>query len=1024
MLLVTFMATAKEIREPLWMKAVTAQHLNALDLKIPSDRWDSPFTLASSTVFLENPMLFSKTMETWKDQVAALKSSDQALHLASEWLGVADAPLPSPLRGTLSPAKNVPLPLVALAERLLAAIRQAQPLLDAYVSQVPPAERQPILKAWQALADNQEQDYDVRRQAKQLAALDARNLHNAAWILSRAIEQELPALQSFTEASAFPCQRWALPEGDVMVCGNGEEHFRARDLAGVRLLIKTGGRSTFDGPVAAASEKQIRVVIDAGSEVTIASPDAPSAGAGQFGIGFLYLPNPQGQKVITSGSYSQGAGLFGVGGLFMRGEAVHLQAKSFSQGAGLFGVGVLCNWSGSAATYHAMFASQGVGFTEGAGLFVQRGNGASMTSGLSWADPRDPLAFTSLSQGVGYGPRAIGGGGVGVMAVQGDRNRLQSSYFAQGSGYWHGAGACFILGNENRLQARRYSQGAGIHSAVGHLTVEGRSNQMVNWGVGPGYGWDDGIGEWVLLGDDNVAQSDWGAAHGEIGGLGLASILGDRNRLRLADLGTGGMSRNAPSYGFAVAQGTDNRMIGLGSEAQEVSGYRRQLTPWGLWVAEGSTTLDPQLMALAVEWPSGNRQESIRKDQEADRQLRQKLLQASDSERLDALLAIASRLGFTEESARAARRELLDLSADRIPELLSRVRADDVDTFFPLRYTFSSAGAALAPALANAIPQSTGTTRSMLVGLLAFVKAKDAVPMLIPLTRDADPRVRRTAVTCLGSLLNQEDTRTPGQRVMLRKAVDLLSVHASTSSWSSALGVGTIEKMTHELFPLLALAGPVSRSLQEALISANPDPFTAVTPEEWLQFFRGLEIENERFRKAFDLELMEADRVVPSARQAIRARLSDSELDVAGAAYVAMGQIAHPEDTPKLAAALSHPRAVVREAAASALAKVSGRIVPELQASLYGGTARGRQMAIHVIAQSSSAKAQALIVPALRLPSPADRREALAAVRWMVGISDQLRKGIAKEIELMTKDDRDPAVRAFARELAPQWKVD
>src|SRR5262249_36249438 len=162
-------------------------------------------------------------------------------------------------------------------------------------------------------------------------------------------------------------------------------------------------KNTYSAPAAAAMENQIRIVVDMGTDVTVkADPKGlATAGAGIFGIGFMFLPNPDGIKTFEGGSYSEGCGLGGVGGLFVKGQA-HITGDRFVQGCGIFGVGLI-DVDGKHSTYTATRTGQGVGLVRGVGIMSHTGDDSDIKGGLIEPDPREPKGAVSLCQGVGYG---------------------------------------------------------------------------------------------------------------------------------------------------------------------------------------------------------------------------------------------------------------------------------------------------------------------------------------------------------------------------------------------------------------------------------------------------------------------------------------------------------------------------------------------------------------------------------------------------------------------------------------------
>ncbi len=419
------------------------------DLAIRPERWDTQFRLATVGALLRDPLSIPQTAADQERLLSEATQSSMYVELAAQWLSLPlnKAPLP-PSSGD---------PIVDLEQ----AIRRAQALLNQSVDSVRPEDRATILAGWKAILSNHEETTPLEHIVPLSASFDQGPLFQAAYDLMRTIDRAIPFLQKSSRA----------------VDQNG-------------LVIRYGRHHTYKESVAAAGEKQIRIVIDFAENITIDSQSDGAAGSGAFGIGLLYCPNASGVKTLHTGYFSQGSGVFGVGGFFVQSSSGTFVAESGSQGASAFGLGMFTSRAAGPSLYQARFAAQGFGTTRGVGVFIHRGDGAQISGGLVETDSRDALAFSSLCQGVGYGPRAFAAGGIGLALVQGNHNRIESSYFSQGAGYWHGFGGFYLLGNENHLQGRRYTHGAGIHTAAGSLLIRGDRNNLETWGVGPAYGWD------------------------------------------------------------------------------------------------------------------------------------------------------------------------------------------------------------------------------------------------------------------------------------------------------------------------------------------------------------------------------------------------------------------------------------------------------------------------------------------------------------------------------------------------------
>ena len=133
-------------------------------------------------------------------------------------------------------------------------------------------------------------------------------------------------------------------------------------------------------------------MIDFSSNVVVESAldGKPNTASGVFGIGIMVLPNAAGVKKFTTECFAQGCGIAGIGALFLNGEA-HLTGEHYVQGCGAFGVGILKNSRGHKSTTTAARQGQGLGMTQGVGIFSHAGDNADIKGGLVDPDPREPL---------------------------------------------------------------------------------------------------------------------------------------------------------------------------------------------------------------------------------------------------------------------------------------------------------------------------------------------------------------------------------------------------------------------------------------------------------------------------------------------------------------------------------------------------------------------------------------------------------------------------------------------------------
>ena len=1002
-------ATAESLLE----SALPELRASRADLGVRPERWDTRFKLDSVEALLNDPLAVPGQAEAWRQGLQASTGSAGLFKLASNVLGVAEAPTASsqtvrwPEDPGLSPGPREGI------EGIIAAIAQAGPALGRAVDSLSPEERRRALEETRPFLFNEIGRRTDPSAFDAAARFDQVSLFAAAATVTRAVDAALPKLAA-ARGLQLPRRRFHFPFGDVLISGAGEDRYAAQDLDGVALLVDLGGANRYDAAPAAAGPGEIRVVIDLGSDVVVDAPQAPSgAGSGIFGVGLLYLPEPTGEKRINAGNVSLGAGLFGVGGFFAAGSTATLEGGRFTQGAAAFGAG-LFQCESSSASYSARFAGQGFGFTRGAGLFVHRGDGARVACGLSDPDPHEDLAFNSFCQGVGYGPRAFAAGGVGLALAAGSRLDLRSGYFAQGAGYWHGFGALFVAGDDNRLQARRYDQGSGIHTAAGVLRLDGLRDRTVNWGVGPAYGWDWGVGFFEAAGDDGLFAADWAAGHGDFNGRALALIRGDRNGLVLPDFGSGGWKRDAPSYGLALVIGADDRYRWTGGTVAFGGSLSLAVDPWGR--LDGPFLPDPDLNAPKPLWPTPDRAAAAAKDRETLGKRLNAAQALPEAERLAQWLSIASAQALDAAAPAQAVRRLAALPASEVPGLIRLVSSDQFDEFVWLRPLAPSYGKAATAEVASELPAARGTRKAMLLSLLRCARAEEAGAMIEALA-DPDWRVRREASTGLGLLLGRERGEEPGRLGFIEQARDFCLAGKPLSPGSPAeqealrrMGV----KRLADFLGALALLPDLSEEDRLSMIERSPGPVESMNAAALRELVRILLKKPEACQDSLGVELKSAAAIEPKAREALLKAIGDSDPEVAQAALISLAQLGRAADSGRIAAFLDHPRALLREAAAAALGKLGADAEEALREASRSANPRTRALAALGRARSSEEAVLRKLSMAFSDPAPEVRLTAVSGLAAVQSPLSSLRREFAPDLARLAKEDPSASVRAAA----------
>ena len=992
-------------------KALSRVRAGRQDLAIRADRWDTGLKLPVVEALLEDPLRAPGVLDGWSHSLSSASSLSAMTAFAARLLE-SDEQAGKPA-GPAAPSESVVLPSTTAAQAIngiLAAMTAAQTLVDRSVASLRPEERELAARTVSAMIQS---EYASRKEEEALQAaarFDQGGMMSAAALAAGAVEAAWPVLQAHaSEMRGFPRTRFKSTLGDVVVSGPGDDLYDAEDLGGVALLVDFGGVSRYRAPPAAAAAGQQRVVIDLSADVRVETSSASaSAGSGIFGVGLLYLPNGQGRKSIFAGDFSLGAGLFGVGGLFLRGQDSRLEGGRFTSGAGAFGLG-LFYCEGDSATITADLAGQGYAFTRGVGIFALRGSGAHLDCGLRYPDGREASAMISLCQGTGYGPRAFAAGGVGLASIQGDGSQLRSSYFAQGSGYWHGLGGLFLTGAGNRLQARRYCQGAGVHTAVGALFFKGDHNQMRDWGVGPGFGWDYGVGLLLGEGDGNSLGSDWGSGRGDMDGHGLIAIRGRGNRLALTDLGSGALRRGAPSYGLVAVDGEDNR-------------YKpAALSPWGFVQGDGLDA-DAGLEPAPADWPPVARQAA----QERDRaRLTLRFAQAQNlplDRRLGAWLSILAEGSLDSSAAMNTAVAVLGLAPGEGAALARWVDPQRFDEFIWLRVFLPAFGQAAALALAQELMTSSGMRKALLLGSLAGGRVADAVGAAEAASADRDWRVRRAGVVALGALFDREEGEEPGRLRLLAASESICrsaaAGQAGTRREDILPRIGA--KYLWDFFSVLALdaGAPAADRIKVFVKARNPFDRMDLESEAGKEFVRALRERAAAYGSAIRTELEDSSRLEARGRQAFLRSLRDPEPEVVQAGIIALGQLGREPDAGRVASFLDSDRALLREAAAAALGKMGSAASGEIRRRLRAFEPRVRALAALAAAQSGSADVLPLLKEAFQDPEAEVRRTAVDGLSAVQDPWRPRRKDFLPQLRSLEATDADLQVRWAAGRMA------
>lgn len=353
-----------------------------------------------------------------------------------------------------------------------------------------------------------------------IALIDTNALFAGMQDLTGAVETLVSALA----ATDLPPLVWRLdtPMGTILVDSTGRDNLHVLD--DVLLLIDTTGNDhyVFRSPKA---EPGISVLIDlAGNDRYHALKTGADPSAAVLGYGILW--DVAGDDRHVGERLAQAAGLFGVGVLVDGGGDDHYQAVGQAQSFALGGGAMLLDRAGD-DRYQALTHAQASAGPQAAALLIEQGGEDAyrlLNAPLVMPSPQNPARNVSMGQGAGWGWRADGldgrslAGGFGALIDLAGHDRYEAQVFAQGVGYWEGAGLLVDEAGDNHLDLVWYGLGAAAHAAVGVALMrgEGDDTYTVHQNAAIGAANDRSIGLFRdTAGSDRYRHS----------GLGLAAVL-------------------------------------------------------------------------------------------------------------------------------------------------------------------------------------------------------------------------------------------------------------------------------------------------------------------------------------------------------------------------------------------------------------------------------------------------------------------------------------------------------------------
>ena len=398
--------------------------------------------------------------------------------------------------------KPVRLPTPLTVDELLAVLTHTTAQVDSAFMYLTPPERQqlvdsiPFLLAhlvrYGRLDRGTRSEYETCQTALILAKrVDLQPLFRAAKTL-----EQLVSILSTSSALHYPQASFETPSGlsgpliyarktllGWILIGSKEANFYGRD--DILCIIELGG----DDIYAMAPRPNVRLYIDYGG-------DDHYLGAGGSAVGGIeFLIDYKGDDIYTGDAITQGSSFCGIGLLWDSTGHDQYTGQRLAQGCAFFGAGLLVDGAGN-DVYSLGHRGQGLGGMMGWGLLADLG-GEDFYS----ADHQAPSAYglegeyAGWAQGVGFGFRGQGSGGIGILYDRDGNDRYQAGEFSQGVGYFFALGVLYDRVGDDAYRGRRYAQGTSAHQAIGVLYDErGNDRYRAKTAAGQGAGWDASIG--------------------------------------------------------------------------------------------------------------------------------------------------------------------------------------------------------------------------------------------------------------------------------------------------------------------------------------------------------------------------------------------------------------------------------------------------------------------------------------------------------------------------------------------------
>ena len=445
-----------------------------------------------------------------------LKTAQATEHIAAELnraLTIGDYLNLAGYRLDLEPQKlkKVPLPTSLTIDQLLEALAHTTAQVDSAFVNLTSAERQllvdsiPFLLAQFAQHGRLDRGSRSEYEACLTALLLAKKVDLQPFFLAAAQLEQVVAILRKSSALHYPKEPFQTPNGlsgplvyaretslGWILIGSNKANFYGRD--DIFCIIELGGDDVYAMSTPSSERPSVRLYIDYSGDDHYLGESGSAVGGIEFVVDY------EGNDLYTGDSIALGFSFCGIGLLWDSAGNDQYISKRLAQGAAFFGAGLLIDDTGS-DLYAIGHKGQGLGGMLGWGMLADLSGEdlylADHHASSTYGAERD---FAGWAQGVGFGFRGQGSGGIGILYDREGNDRYQAGEFSQGLGYFFALGVLYDQAGDDAYRGRRYAQGASAHQAIGVLFDErGNDRYRAKTAAAQGAGWDASIG---LLRDD------------------------------------------------------------------------------------------------------------------------------------------------------------------------------------------------------------------------------------------------------------------------------------------------------------------------------------------------------------------------------------------------------------------------------------------------------------------------------------------------------------------------------------------